>query len=70
MKLNVNGEIKLVESGENKLSLSNIITKLGFNPKAVVVELNGTIVPQKQWNNLLIKENDNLEIVTIVGGGS
>tara|TARA_Y100001968_G_scaffold118641_1_gene108094 strand:+ start:281 stop:493 length:213 start_codon:yes stop_codon:yes gene_type:complete len=70
MNLIINGEAQCIEPINNNPSLSNVICTLGFNPKVVVVELNGEIVAPSNWANLVIKENDNLEIVTIVGGGS
>ena len=70
MKLNVNGEITIVNSLTKTQSVSKTITQLGFNPKLVVLELNGKIISPNRWEDFVIKENDNLEIVTIVGGGS
>ena len=42
---------------------------MGYKPNTVVVELNNVIINSIQWGNLKIKDGDNLEIVSIVGGG-
>jgi sulfur carrier protein len=47
-----------------------VIEALGHNPALVVVEHNGAIVPRRRWPDSTILNGDNLEIVTIVGGGS
>ncbi|EAK9868606.1 sulfur carrier protein ThiS [Campylobacter lari] len=35
----------------------------------IALELNGEIIPRDQFENLILKENDKVEIVTFVGGG-
>ena len=70
MKLIVNGEIKIFSQSSNNLLLDDLIKNLGYQPKLVVVELNGIIVNSQKWNSTKIKDGDCLEIVTIVGGGS
>jgi sulfur carrier protein len=47
-----------------------VIEALAYNPQLVVAEHNGVIVPRTQWPNTAVNDGDNLEIVTIVGGGS
>ncbi len=70
MKLKVNGEIVLLKEEPNPPNLSSIINLLNHNPRLIVVEFNGVILPPTQWNKQKVKDGDNLEIVTIVGGGS
>tara|TARA_Y100001968_G_scaffold234270_1_gene217316 strand:+ start:252 stop:464 length:213 start_codon:yes stop_codon:yes gene_type:complete len=70
MKLQINGEIKKLSTNSEAPSLQEIIEILDYNPKLIVVELNGVIIPPLEWRNKLIRENDIFEIVTIVGGGS
>ncbi|EAH8849543.1 sulfur carrier protein ThiS [Campylobacter lari] len=35
----------------------------------IALELNGEIIPKDKFENLILKENDKVEIVTFVGGG-
>ncbi|MCR8677905.1 sulfur carrier protein ThiS [Campylobacter sp. S4:11] len=35
----------------------------------IALELNGEIIPRDKFENLVLKENDKVEIVTFVGGG-
>ena len=70
MKIKLNGEIKTINSSDEKFFLEGLISHLGYEPQLVVVELNGIIINPQQWINTKIKDGDCLEVVTIVGGGS
>ncbi len=70
MKLIVNGESISVDSQSNTIILNALIEQLNYEPRLVVVELNGEIISPRLWQNETIKDGDSLEIVTIVGGGS
>jgi sulfur carrier protein len=63
----VNGETRTVPKG---LSLEAVLPELGFQPRLVVVEFNGQILPRHRWSEQPVVESDALEVVTIVGGGS
>jgi sulfur carrier protein len=65
--IQVNGEARSCPAG---LNLEQALAALGFQPRLVVVELNGTINPRQRWPQQPVQESDSLEVVTIVGGGS
>ena len=69
MKIKVNGEEKQLKLGNEKASLSKTLESMGYKPNTIVVELNNLIVNSKKWNDVILKEGDSLEIVSIVGGG-
>ncbi|BDA68933.1 hypothetical protein CAL7716_030990 [Calothrix sp. PCC 7716] len=64
--LQVNGEPRTCTE---QTFLPDLLQQLGFNPRLVAVEYNGEILHRQHWQTTQIKANDNLEIVTIVGGG-
>ena len=64
--LQINGESRQAPAG---LSLQQVLVELGYEPRLVVVEFNGTIVPRAQWPEQPVAAGDQLEVVTIVGGG-
>ena len=66
ISIHVNGELQQCRSG---LDLESLLKELGYVPRLVVVEFNGTILPRQQWRLQQVGESDSLEIVTIVGGG-
>ena len=70
LDLQVNGERRRLDPAPTPSTLVLVIEALAYNPQLVVAEHNGVIVPRTQWANIAVSEGDNLEIVTIVGGGS
>jgi thiamine biosynthesis protein ThiS len=63
----VNG--KSVElDGETRLL--DYVEKLGVNPRAIAVELNGAILEKSAYEAATLRDGDTVEIVRMVGGGS
>ena len=62
----LNGEKFFIDS---ELTILEIVKYLNYNTSLLVLEYNNLICNQKNWNKLYIKNNDKIEIVTIVGGG-
>ncbi len=69
MKINVNGEEKKIELDQENALLSTALISMGYKPNTIVVELNNLIVNSMKWEKVKLKDGDNLEIVSIVGGG-
>ena len=53
----------------SELTLLDLINYFNYNTSLFVLEHNGLICNKKKWNQIRIKNNDKIEIVTIVGGG-
>ena len=66
MQIIVNGETKDISPEQ---SLHDIIESLGLNPKAVVAQVNDDILERKTYQEVLLTEGDNLELIHFVGGG-
>jgi len=69
MKINVNGEEKRIKLDEENALLSTALYLMGYKPNTIVVELNHLIINSINLGKVKIKDGDNLEIVSIVGGG-
>ena len=69
MKIKVNGEEKKLELDQENALLSTALNLMGYNSKTIIVELNDLIINSIKWGNVKLKDGDNLEIVSIVGGG-
>ena len=69
MKIKVNGKEKNIELESEKPLLSSTLELLGYRRNTIVVELNDLIINSLRWENVVLKEGDKLEIVSIVGGG-
>ena len=69
MKIRVNGEEKKIELDKENALLSTALHHMGYKPNTIVVELNNLIINSIKWEKVKLKDGDNLEIVSIVGGG-
>jgi thiazole synthase len=67
LMLTVNGEPR---SLPEPLTVAELLNRLGHDPRRVAVEVNQTVVPAIRQANHLLKADDHVEIVTLVGGGS
>ena len=69
MKIKVNGEIKKIDLDQENALLSKALNSMGYKPNTIVVELNNLIINSINLEKVKLQDGDNLEIVSIVGGG-
>lgn len=62
----VNGSARALT---HPILLSDLLEQLSFNTKALAVEVNLELVPRAKHTEFQIKPGDELEIVTLAGGG-
>ena len=67
MNIYVNGESK--EFSDNLL-LSQLIQQLELPPQRIAIELNREVVRRNAWDSTVLRNDDRVEIVHFVGGGS
>lgn len=65
MNITINGS---TEAGDYS-SVAGLLAEQGLDPKLVVVELNGKILPSADFSTTRLKEGDSVEIVQFVAGG-
>ena len=51
------------------LTILDLLQYFGYKKSLLVVEYNHFICSKRDWNKTFIRNNDKIEIVTIVGGG-
>lgn len=66
MVVNVNGKNAEIVAGCN---VADLIAQYKLQPQFVAVEINRELVPRRQFAATPLKEGDQVEIVTLVGGG-
>ena len=66
MEIVINGELQRIDDG---MTLAALIEQLDMKPKYVAVERNRELVPRARHAECLLQPGDQLEIVTLVGGG-
>lgn len=67
MNIRINGE-EVVLSHET-MNLHELITAKGLIPERVVIEVNLEIIARERWPSVSVREDDQIEIVSFVGGG-
>ncbi|MFA5276522.1 MAG: sulfur carrier protein ThiS [Candidatus Omnitrophota bacterium] len=66
MSIKLNGKKISFNSG---ITLYDLLVEEGFIPDRIIVEHNLSIVPKEEWRKIIIAQNDNLEVLSFVGGG-
>ncbi len=66
MLVTVNGESRDVAAD---LTVGELVEQLALNPKTVVAQRNGEIVPRELFHEVRLADGDEVEIVRFVGGG-
>lgn len=66
MQIIVNGQSREEAAGT---TLAQLLASLKLEPRRVAVELNKQIVPRARYDQTTLAQDDQLEIVTLVGGG-
>ncbi|MEM6798576.1 MAG: sulfur carrier protein ThiS [Planctomycetota bacterium] len=66
MQVTVNGERRELGAG---CTISELLEELDIRVKHVAVERNREVVPRADHADTVLAEGDELEVVTLVGGG-
>ena len=54
---------------EGKMKITEFLKLKDLSPDRIVVEYNYEILKKEDWDKVTLKENDNLEVLSFVGGG-
>ncbi len=66
IQIHINGKTEALKPGT---SLRQLLESKGINPATVACELNLKIVRRAESDKVILKENDALEIIRMIGGG-
>ena len=64
--IRVNGEVTDRFIG---ISLTSFLEEKKYQIQRVAVEINGDIIPKREYETTVIQDGDEVEIVSFVGGG-
>lgn len=56
-------------SAKENMTVRQFLEEQGFRTDRVAVELNGNICPKSQFDKVILKDSDKIEVVSFVGGG-
>ena len=54
---------------KDEVNLSDLINYFNYNESLLVLEYNQVIFDKSHWKTTFLQDQDEIEIVTIVGGG-
>jgi len=66
MKITCNGETREVKTD---ITLVSFIRDMDLNPDTVVAECDGRIIKRDDYDTLVLREGNVLELIRFVGGG-
>ncbi len=66
MQIRINGEEKTIADG---LTVAELLVELSLEPTRVAIERNKQLVRRTTFADAALADGDELEIVTLVGGG-
>ena len=67
MRIIVNGE---EHAARPELTVEALVEQLALRPERLAIELNGEVVRRADWPRTTLDEDDRVEIVHFVGGGT
>ncbi len=67
MQLKINGSIKSFDDG--LMTVEGLVGRLNLLGKRIAIEKNGMIISKSEFQNIILQDGDQLEIVGAVGGG-
>jgi thiamine biosynthesis protein ThiS len=67
LRVYVNGESRELPG---PISLAELITQLDLPAARIAVELNRAVVRRNDWSATMLQDDDRIEVVHFVGGGS
>src|SRR5947208_15289518 len=67
LKLTINGEIRTLSG---PVTLAEVLDDLGYDRRRIAVEVNRQVVPLPRHDRHRLAAGDDVEIVTLVGGGA
>jgi len=66
LRIILNGKDAILPEG---ITVAQLIFLKKINPEAIIVEYNYELVKSESWPDIMLKEDDRLEILRLVGGG-
>ena len=64
--IKVNGEPVQIDA---PMTVERLLDTVDVPPNYLAVELNAEVVPREEYSTQQVSEGDDLEVVTLVGGG-
>ncbi|MBW0771296.1 sulfur carrier protein ThiS [Mammaliicoccus lentus] len=54
---------------EQDLPVTEVLSSLELDQERIIVEFNGSLIKKENYNETIVRESDQLELLEFVGGG-
>ncbi|GAB1613513.1 MULTISPECIES: sulfur carrier protein ThiS [Mammaliicoccus] len=54
---------------EQDLPVTEVLSSLELDQERIIVEFNGSLIKKENFNETIVRESDQLELLEFVGGG-
>ena len=54
---------------EQDLHVTEVLSSLELDQERIIVEFNGSLIKKENFNETIVRESDQLELLEFVGGG-
>lgn len=54
---------------EQDLPVTEVLSSLELDQERIIVEFNGSLIKKENFNEIIVRESDQLELLEFVGGG-
>jgi|TARA_B110000495_G_C23003155_1_gene592257 sulfur carrier protein len=66
IKITVNGQSVEID---DSMTVEHVLDTVDVPPNYLAVEVNAEVVPREEYTNHVMQNGDEVEVVTLVGGG-
>lgn len=66
IQITVNGQAVSIDG---PMTVGRLLDTVDVPPNYLAVELNADVVPREEYATTMVSEHDEIEVVTLVGGG-
>ena len=66
MEVKINGSVNDIQDNS---SIKDVLTARKLPEDILIIEVNGEIIKREKWESCILRPQDTIEIIRIIGGG-
>jgi thiamine biosynthesis protein ThiS len=51
------------------MTVTDVLKKMNYTSHLILVKVDGTVVPQREWDDTAVPDGANVEAIHLIGGG-
>jgi len=69
MRITLNHNPYIIDSNKDEITVEQLLALKNFSFELLIVRVNGELVKKDNYSSTLIKEDDNVQVIHVFGGG-